>query len=85
MHAAVPICIVHGDLKAQNVLVDAKFNAKVADFGLTQKKQLGAAGTPFWMAPELLSGTATMARVITLIGGPAIKANTLIVEVITPI
>jgi len=28
----------------------------VADFGLTQKKQLGAVGTPFWMAPELLVG-----------------------------
>ena len=38
------------------MLVDSKFNAKVADFGLTQKRQLGAVGTPFWMAPELLVG-----------------------------
>lgn len=30
--------------------------AKVADFGLTQKKKLGVTGTPYWMAPELLVG-----------------------------
>ena len=42
------------DLKAANILVDQRFRAKVADFGLSQKKQLGGTGTPFWMAPELL-------------------------------
>jgi serine/threonine protein kinase len=55
LHAASPQ-VIHGDLKALNVLVDSKFRAKVADFGLSQKKGVGAAGTPFWMAPELLSG-----------------------------
>jgi class 3 adenylate cyclase len=55
LHAASPI-VIHGDLKAQNVLVDSKYRAKVADFGLTQKKQIGATGTPLWMAPELLRG-----------------------------
>jgi len=53
LHAASPQ-VIHGDLKAQNVLVDSKFRAKVADFGLSQKRQVGATGTPFWMAPELL-------------------------------
>jgi guanylate cyclase len=37
--------VFHGDLKAANILVDSKFRAKVADFGLTQKRKLGVTGT----------------------------------------
>jgi serine/threonine protein kinase len=53
LHSASPQ-VIHGDLKAQNILVDRKFRAKITDFGLTQKKQVGVHGTPYWMSPELL-------------------------------
>lgn len=58
LHSANPQ-VIHGDLKAQNVLVDRKFRAKVADFGLSQRKTKGGTGTPFWMAPELLRREST--------------------------
>jgi serine/threonine protein kinase len=58
LHSAAPL-VVHGDLKSHNVLIDTNFCAKVADFGLSAKKQIGAVGTPYWMAPELLKGETT--------------------------
>ena len=54
LHSCDPAAI-HGDLKAANILVDSRFRAKVADFGML-KKRAGATGTPYWMAPELLRG-----------------------------
>ena len=58
LHASKPP-ILHGDLKAKNILVDSRFRAKVADFGFSHIKQQkkGASvlrGTPFYMAPEYL-------------------------------
>ena len=54
LHSADPQ-VIHSDLKAANILVDNRYRAKVADFGLSRKKKgKKGAGTPFWMAPEIL-------------------------------
>jgi serine/threonine protein kinase/ABC-type phosphate/phosphonate transport system substrate-binding protein len=57
LHASKPP-ILHGDLKAKNILVDSRFRAKVADFGFSHIKtaKIGNVlrGTPFYMAPEYL-------------------------------
>ncbi|TDL22518.1 kinase-like protein [Rickenella mellea] len=49
--------IVHGDLKAANVLVDSNFRPRLSDFGLSKFYDSLASlrGTPRWQAPELLS------------------------------
>ncbi|GLJ15497.1 hypothetical protein SUGI_0254480 [Cryptomeria japonica] len=52
--------IVHRDLKSANCLVDKHLTVKICDFGLSRImtnlpiRDTVAAGTPEWMAPELL-------------------------------
>ncbi|CAM0871381.1 unnamed protein product [Alopecurus aequalis] len=59
LHTSVPT-IVHRDLKSPNLLVDNNWNVKVCDFGLSRLKHStflsskSTAGTPEWMAPEVL-------------------------------
>lgn len=59
LHTSVPT-IVHRDLKSPNLLVDNNWTVKVCDFGLSRLKHStflsskSTAGTPEWMAPEVL-------------------------------
>ncbi|KAK1263494.1 Serine/threonine-protein kinase EDR1 [Acorus gramineus] len=59
LHTSTPT-IVHRDLKSPNLLVDKNWNVKVCDFGLSRLKHntflssKSTAGTPEWMAPEVL-------------------------------
>ena len=55
LHSSRP-SILHGDLKARNILVDSRFRAKLCDFGLSTKAENTITGTPLWLAPEYLRG-----------------------------
>ena len=62
LHSAKPAPILHRDLKSLNILVDANWRGKVADFGMTRIQEEGATmtqcGSPLWMAPEMIRNTA---------------------------
>ena len=57
--------VLHCDLKSSNILIDANWNIKLCDFGLSRVRSKlrskedgnrGLVGTPHWSAPEILRG-----------------------------
>ena len=51
--------VVHRDLKPENLLLDSKYNVKIADFGLSNVMRDGhflktSCGSPNYAAPEVI-------------------------------
>jgi len=62
LHTRTPM-IIHRDIKSLNCLIHSHGKIKVCDFGLvsTRKKE---AGTPMYMAPELLRTVSTFSKAV---------------------
>ncbi|RVX09388.1 G-type lectin S-receptor-like serine/threonine-protein kinase [Vitis vinifera] len=65
LHEKCRDCIIHCDIKPENILLDAEYNPKVADFGLSKfmgrdfsRVLTTMRGTRGYLAPEWLSGEA---------------------------
>jgi serine/threonine-protein kinase len=56
--------VIHRDLKPANLMIDGEGRIRIADFGIAALSAAGgpAAGTPGYMAPELLAGGPATVR-----------------------
>ncbi|XP_048557332.1 G-type lectin S-receptor-like serine/threonine-protein kinase At2g19130 [Triticum urartu] len=70
LHQSCHKCIIHCDIKPENILLDASFVPKVADFGLAafvgrdfSRILTSFRGTTGYLAPEWLSGVAVTPKI----------------------
>ncbi|KAF8083389.1 hypothetical protein N665_0776s0014 [Sinapis alba] len=68
MHTEAPQVVLHRDIKASNVMLDAEYNGRLGDFGMARFHDHGAdpattaaVGTIGYMAPELVTTGASTA------------------------
>ncbi|XP_030955354.1 G-type lectin S-receptor-like serine/threonine-protein kinase At2g19130 [Quercus lobata] len=70
LHETCIDCIIHCDIKPENILLDAEYDPKVADFGLAKvigrnfsRVLITMRGTRGYLAPEWISGEAVTSKV----------------------